>query len=267
MQDNTKRGERVLFWMKVIIVLFFVLRFLPVLLFGLLTLAEGNFVQSIMKSTAGFWYLFGICIVISMVFSGFVLLGAFFAFCVRYLSWLYRAISNLRLLTTTSFSPMGAVLLTCIPYFGYFLNYFIFRDMVKSQEKYMEQHGILKKRFPKKILNAWIIVSLVLIAIILARPDETGIFTALFMTFEFNGSDAIEFLEKTLIVVIPILYIISFSAFTKQESELFRIHTEELFNKHVDDVIREREIMRAAEMLRKSQETENPQAPQDLHSK
>ena len=131
----------------------------------------------------------------------------------------------------------------------------------------MQQKGILKERFPKRILNAWIIVSLVLIAIILARPDETGIFTALFMTFEFNGSDAIEFLEKTLIAAIPILYIMSFSAYVKQERELFRIHTEELFNKHVDEVIREREIMRAAEMLRQSQETENPQAPQDLHSK
>jgi len=263
MQDNTKRGERVLFWMKVIIVLFFVLRFLPVLLFGLLTLAEGNFVQSIMKSTAGFWYLFGICIVISMVFSGFVLLGAFFAFCVRYLSWLYRAISNLRLLTTTSFSPMGAVLLTCIPYFGYFLNYFIFRDMVKSQEKYMEQHGILKKRFPKKILNAWFIASLVLLILVFEEPNPHGFMTIFYMTLGFDGNNAITFLEKTLIVIISILYIMSFSAYVKQEREIYRIHTEELFNKHVDEVIREREIERVAKMIRESQGLEPTQTNQE----
>jgi hypothetical protein len=59
----------------------------------------------------------------------------------------------------------------------------------------------------------------------------------------------------------------SFSAYAKQEREIFRIHTEELFNKHVDEVIREREIMRAAEMLRKSQGMENSQTLQDLHSK
>ena len=261
MQDNTKRANRVLFWIKVIFVLFVFLWLQFVLDFICAYLIAHTFVTQYAVLFVGAFHMicfFGV---------GVAMFVAIFAFCVSFLSWLHRAVSNLRLLTTTSFSPMGAVLLTCIPFVGYFLHYLIFSDMVKSQEKYMQQKGILKERFPKRILNAWIIVSLVLIAIILARPDETGIFTALFMTFEFNGSDAIEFLEKTLIAAIPILYIMSFSAYIKQERELFRIHTEELFNKHVDEVIREREIMRAAEMLRKSQETENPQAPQDLHSK
>ena len=51
----------------------------------------------------------------------------------------------------------------------------------------------------------------------------------------------------------------SFSAYVKQERELFRVHTEELFNKHVDEVIREREIMRAAEMIRESENNKKSQ--------
>jgi hypothetical protein len=162
---------------------------------------------------------------------------------------------------------MGAVLLTCIPFVGYFLNYFIFCDMVKSQEGYMQQRGILKERFPKRILNAWLIASLLLLLIVFVDPNQLGFLTVVSPAVQVDGNKFIEFLEKTLVVVIPILYIMSFSAYAKQEREIFRIHTEELFNKHVDEVIREREIMRAAEMLRKSQGSESSQTPQELHSK
>jgi len=253
MQDNTKRGNRVLFWMKVIFVLFALLWLQFVLDFICAYLIAHTFVTQYAVLFVGAFHM------ICFLGVGVAMFVAIFAFCVSFLSWLHRAVSNLRLLTTTNFSPMGAVLLTCIPFVGYFLHYLIFMDMVKSQEKYMQQKGILKERFPKRILNAWIIVSLVLVAIILARPDQSGIFTILFMTFEFNGSDVVQFLEKTLVVIIPILYIISFSAYIKQERELFRVHTEELFNKHVDEVIREREIMRAAEMIRESENNKKSQ--------
>ena len=83
------------------------------------------------------------------------------------------------------------------------------------------------------------------------------------MTLGFDGNNAITFLEKTLIVIISILYIMSFSAYVKQERELFRVHTEELFNKHVDEVIREREIERVAKMIRESQGLEPTQTNQE----
>lgn len=259
MQDNTKRANRVLFWMKAIIVIFvvfwlhFIIMVLGVfLLSGDLLALFGGMLFMVLSFCIGV----GICMFILLVI-----------FCISYLSWLHRAISNLRLLTTTSFSPMGAVVLTCIPFVGYFLNYFIFCDMVKSQENYMQQKGILKERFPKKFLNAWFVASLLLVVIVFFDPSQLGFLTIVSTTFDVDGSHAVQFLEKTLIVVIPILYIMSFSAYVKQEGELFRIHTEELFNKRVDEVIREREIMRAAEMLRKSQGSESSQIPQDLHSK
>lgn len=266
MQDNTKRANRVLFWMKVVIVLLFVLWFIPLSLFvfgSLAILTEFDFVQSIMRSTSGFWYLVGILMIILRMFWIFALLGAIFVFCIRYLSWLYRAVSNLRLLTTTSFSPVVAVLLTCIPFFGYFLNYFIFSDMVKRQERYMEQHGVLKERFPKEILNVWFIASLVLLILVFVDPDQLGLWKIVYTMIDYDASGAFNFGEKTLILIIPILYIKSFSAYIKQERELFQFRTEELFNKHVDEVIREREILRAAEKLRKSKGLESSQTNQE----
>ena len=153
---------------------------------------------------------------------------------------------------------MGAVLLTCIPFVGYFLNYLIFRDMAKSQEKYMQQNRILKERFPIKFLNAWIIASLFLLVIVFVAPSQLGFLTVFSTALDQDWF--IKILEKILIVVIAILYIKSFSAYIKQERELFQFHTEALFQKRVDEAIRERDIQRAVDMLRKSQNKENSQS-------
>lgn len=117
----------------------------------------------------------------------------------------------------------------------------------------MEQHGILKKRFPKRILNAWFIASLLLLLFVFVDPNQLGFLTVFSTTVQVDGNQFIEFLEETLVVVIPILYIMSFSAYVKQEREIFRIHTEELFNKRVEEAIRERDIERAADQLRAKQ--------------
>ena len=252
MQDNTKRANRVLFWIKVIFILFavFWLQFIFVML-AMFIMSE-DLVDAFGKMMIGGLLFYFICCVIFFL--------SIFAFCVSYLSWLHRSVSNLRLLSTTKFSPMGAVLLTCIPFAGYFLNYFIFSDMVRVQESYMQQHGMLKERFPKRMLNAWFVASLLLLVIVFVDPSQLGFLTVVSTTFDFDGKHAFEFLEKTLIVIIPILYIMSFSAFTKQESELFRAHSEELYLKRVvNDAIRERNIERAADMLRESQDSENSQ--------
>ena len=252
MQDNTKRADRVLFWTKVIFILFALFW----LLFIIMMLSVFFMSEELLVFLGG---ILAAGVLFSFV-SGAVFFLSVFAFCVSYLSWLHRAISNLRLLTTTSFSPMGAVILTCIPFFGYFLNYLIFRDMAKRQENYMQQQGILKERFPQRILNAWIIASLVLLVLVFVDPNQLGFLTFVSTTFDVDGKHAFEFLEKTLIVIIPILYIMSFSAYIKQERELFQFHTEALFQKRVDEAIRERDIQRAVDMLRKSQNKENSQS-------
>lgn len=252
MQDNTKRADRVLFWIKAIFILFalFWLLFIFMML-SVFFLSEDLivFLGGMLAASVLFYFV-----------SGAVFFLSVFAFCVSYLSWLHRAVSNLRILTTTSFSPMVAVLLTCIPFVGYFLNYLIFKDMAKSQERYMQQKGILKERFPQRILNAWIIASLVLLVLVFVDPNQLGFLTFVSMTFDVDGKHAYEFLEKTLIVIIPILYIMSFSAYIKQERELFQFHTEALFQKRVDEAIRERDIQRAVDMLRESENKEAPKS-------
>ncbi len=254
MQDNTKRADRVLFWIKAIFILFALFW----LLFVFMMLSVFFMSEDLLVVLGG---ILAAGVLFSFI-SGAVFFLSVFAFGVSYLSWLHRAVSNLRILTTTKFSPMGAVLLTCIPFVGYFLNYFIFSDMVKSQERYMRQKGILKERFPQRILNAWIIASLVLLVLVFVDPNQLGFLTFVSSTFDVDGKHAFQFLEKTLIVVIPILYIMSFSAYVKQERELFEIHTEALFQKRVDEAIRERDIMRAAEKIRKSQGMEKPETDQ-----
>ena len=253
MQDNTKRADRVLFWAKVIFILLIVLWV--------------QFVSGLLSVFLFFGDLFAAFAGMFFVVLSFCLFGGIFisgiTWCVSYLSWLHRAVTNLRLLTTTKFSPMGAVLLTCIPFVGLFLNYFIFKDLAERQERYMLQRGILKDRFPKRILNAWVIAMLLLLVIVFVNPQQPGLLTVVFATQDFSGVNVVELLEKTLIIIIPILYIMSFSAYAKQEREIFRIHTEELFNKHVDEVIREREIERVAKMIRESQGLEPTQTNQE----
>ena len=250
MQDNTKRADRVLFWAKVIFILLIVLWVQYIFLVTSVYLFFGD----LFAAFAGMFF-----IVLSFCIFGGIFISVI-TFCVSYLSWLHRAVTNLRLLTTTNFSPMGAVLLTCIPFVGLFLNYFIFSDLVKSLERCMQQRGILKNHFPKRILNAWFLAMLLLMVVVFVYPHQPGPMVVGFAPQDFSGVNVIELLEKTLIVIIPILYIMSFSAYAKQERELFQFHTEALFQKRVDEAIRERDIMRAAEMLRKNQNKENSQS-------
>jgi hypothetical protein len=77
----------------------------------------------------------------------------------------------------------------------------------------------------------------------------------------FNHSEMmVKIVIQNLIFVTSIgLYIKFFTFYIAQERELFKYHTETLFQKRVDEAIRERDIERAAEMLRKSQNKEPPQ--------
>ena len=258
MQDNTKRGKHTLFWMKAVLILFAVL-----LLQIVLNIVGAHFF--LQSSSSQYFralaYLVGFAIMFNFIFTICVSIAIFvstISFAINYLSWLHRAVSNLRLLTKMSFSPMGAVLLTCIPFVGYFLNYLIFRDLAKSQEKYMQQNRILRERFPVKFLNAWIIASLLLLVIVFVAPSQLGILTVFSTALDQDWF--IKISEKILIVVIAILYIKSFSAYIKQERELFEFHTETLFQKRVDEAIRERDIERAVAQLRENENKEVPKS-------
>ena len=142
MQDNTKRGERTLFWLKVLFVLFIVLFFA--------NNAFGESMKSMRQESVGL----AVAYIVYGLVCGFGFLISSVMFLVYYFSWLHRAIANLRILTKPDFSPIGAIVLTLIPVIGFVLHFWIFNDMVVCQEKCMEERGILKGRFPKKLLVA-----------------------------------------------------------------------------------------------------------------
>ena len=125
----------------------------------------------------------------------------------------------------------------------------------------MQQNQILKERFPIKFLNAWIIASLLLLVIVIVAPSQLGFLTVVSTMLDVDW--VLKILEKILVIVICVLYIKSFSAYIKQERELFLFHTETLFQKRVDEAIRERDIERAIAQLR---ESENKEAPKSENS-
>ncbi|WP_290762525.1 hypothetical protein [Fibrobacter sp. UBA4297] len=227
MQDNTKRGERALFWMKSIFMIFVLYFFWSSPINAAFPASNDNLVTpSVLVRIA-----FGAVISFGMLFS-------LFAFLVYFFSWLHRTIENLRVLTVTDFSPMGAVLLSCIPFVGFLLHFWIFNDIVDRQHDCMHERGILKENFPKKFLVAWILVSV-------------GCFAVMFV--DGKGSFIKDLIENILTVVSLGLYIKCFSIYIARERELFQFHTETLFRKRVDEAIRERDIARAADQLRDKQ--------------
>lgn len=227
MQDNTKRGDRALFWMKAIFVIFILYFFWSTPINAIFPGANDNAVT--------------VSVLVRIAFGAVVSLGMFFAliaFLVSFLSWLHRAVANLQVISVTDFSPMGAVILTCIPFVGFFLHFWIFNDMVVRQQDCMQERGILKDSFPKKFLIGWVLTS-------------AGCLALMLMGFSNPTAEEIRGLSENILTVVGIgLYIKCFTFYIAHERELFNVHTETLFRKRVDEIIREREIERAADQLR-----------------
>lgn len=225
MQDNTKRGERTLFWLKVLFVLFIFLFFA--------NNAFGESMKSMRQESVGLavaYIVYGLVCGIGFLISSVM-------FLVYYFSWLHRAIANLRILTKPDFSPIGAIVLTLIPVIGFVLHFWIFNDMVGCQEKCMEERGILKGRFPKKLLVAWFFTTLAVVVLMFKHSDMT----------------VLNVIQNLFFVTSIGLYIKFLTFYIAQERELFQYHTETLFRKRVDEAIRERDIQRAADMLREKE--------------
>lgn len=227
MQDNTKRGERALFWMKAIFIIFILYFFWSAPINAIFPGAEDNTLAPSVLVRIGFGFLVSIGMLFSLI-----------AFLIYFLSWLHRAVANLQIVSVTDFSPMGAVLLTCIPLVGFALHFWIFNDMVARQHDCLHERGILKERFPKKFLIAWFLVSLGILALMFTGTGNT------------SGQSIKGLIENILTVVSIGLYIKCFTFYIARERELYNVHTETLFRKRVDEIIREREIERAADQLR-----------------
>lgn len=235
MQDNTKRGECTLFWMKILFILFIFLFFV--------NNAFGESVKNMQQESVGL----AVAYLIFSIACGFGFLISSVMFLVYYFSWLHRAIANLRVLVKTDFSPIGAIILTLIPIIGFVFHFWIFNNMVENQQKCMEERGILKECFPKKLLVAWFFATLAVVVLMFKHSDIT----------------VLNVIENLFFVTSIGLYIKFLTFYIAQERELFQFHTETLFRKRVDEAIRERDIQRAADMIRKSENVESSRVNQE----
>lgn len=235
MQDNTKRGEHALFWMKVLFVLFILMFFV------------NNAFDESMKIMQQESMALAVVYLVYTFVVAFGFLIASVMFLVYYFSWLHRAIANLRVLAKLDFSPVGAIILTLIPIIGFVLHFWIFNDMAGCQEKCMEERGLLKDRFPKKLLIAWFFATLAVVVIMFQRSEMM----------------VVNVIENLFFVTSIGLYIKFFAFYIARERELFQFHTETLFQKRVDEAIRERDIKRAVAQLR---ENENKEVPKSENS-
>lgn len=236
MESNKSRGTRSLFWMKVNLVAVVLICILGLIVTHQLT-ASGYSMQQFSSESPdigaamNFMYY-----IIVMAFSGFVMLLVWSIFQFFWLLWLFRAEKNLRLVAMSKFSPWGAVICSSIPYIGFLIHYFIFKDLVKQTESALESRRqsssktvaeILSKVSPvdNNFVNGFAIMTVLAAAIGFIR--DTSI----------SGFLAVAFSVASLLC-----YMKSFAAFIKEEQALFDIYQEEKLMAKVDQVLWQRKL-------------------------
>ncbi len=225
MEENTLRGKRTLFWMKVCLVL----GILTAILCGAMYLGYGEIFQMENPTPDSFQGGFGfLALVLFILLFGFVGSIAVSVEALFWLLWTYRAVKNLRVLTTTQFSPVVAVLLGVVPYIAV-LHFFVFRDLVAKQQGELVRRGIGFTLVPQNLVNGWALLCLV------------GIVAAL-------TSESVAVLTFGAICGFAsyIAYMKAFAIYIEGEHRLFEAYKDEEFRKKVDQVLREREIEKAA---------------------
>lgn len=242
MLDNKKRGRRALFWMKVF---FFVVLFIMIVTFYV---SHGNNVEFV--NDGGFY-------VSTLMMSGIVLLPValmLLVFCsvlhlVFWLAWLFRAEENLRKVTKPSFSPWGSVILSLIPYIGLPIHYFIFRDMVLKMEKILERRGVLPNGSDKSIENDEKALKPCIERVPMKFVNAFVVCTVLSSIFIYLWKDAGAYIGCVLGLVALACYIRALSVYVQEERVLFNLCEEDALRAKVDQVLREREIEKAASEL------------------
>ena len=235
MQDNFKRGSRTVFWTKVTLTLSVLFMILFVMVYGVLQTIQSNPDVDLEVVTARSLLLLfafgGVALLLGLSYS---MQGLF------WLLWMFRAEENLRKITHTTFSPWGAVLCCFIPYIGMLLHFFVFRDIVRHTESELAfRSGDDSARIPRVPMN-----------LVIAYLG-CGIFS---MAVSFIGDSRIIFVFSFIIGLVgAICYLKALSVFIKEESELYRLYKDHELRKKVDEVLREREIEKAASEVEGSQ--------------
>lgn len=232
MENNESRGKRTLLWMRFAFVLS---ALLPLVLFllGRNSSSMANFSQDnpdLAVATEFFSY------VVILLFAGFALFLSWSLYQLFWLLWMFRATKNLRKVTSTKFSPWGAVICSALPYVGLLIHYFVFKNLVQQTECALDARRdsrsgkvaeILSRVQPVdgNMVNGFAIMAVLAGAIGFIRDTSiSGILTVAF------------------ILISMICYMKSFAAFIKEEQALFEIYQEEQLLAKVDQVLFEREM-------------------------
>lgn len=227
MQDNSKRGLRTIFWLKATIIVSVI-----VVVLGALA-ARFDYEQfqntTDFSTIPGFAYIVCIGITLLLTIMGWCFvsgMGATF-----WALWMFRSEENLRKFTKTAFSPWGAVictlLFTLIPVVGAILDYLIFKDLLNSHEKVLSAKGIEFNAVPRKFLKGMLVLCL-LCTFIWVIPNVGG---------------AVSSIVGVFAVVYAIKLVRGVMAYEKL---LFDFDQSETLRVKVDEVLREREIEKAA---------------------
>lgn len=233
MQDNFKRGSRTVFWTKVTLVLSVLFMILFMVVYGTLHAIQTNpDIDLEVVTSRSLLLLLGFGLVSMLLALSYSIQGLF------WLLWMFRAEENLRKVTRTTFSPWGAVLCCFIPYIGMLLHFFVFRDIVRHTESELafrrsEDVSTHARSVPMNLVVAFF---------------GCGIMS---MAVSFIGETRIVFVVSYIFGLVgAVCYLKALSAFVKEEAELYELYKDHVLRKKVDEVLREREIEKAASELK-----------------
>lgn len=152
LKDNSRRGDRTIFFLK-----FWLILIVVVLVQANISIEIPNHLPPLPETTEGMnkdtilqlyhtarrlYYLIMANLVLMV--GAIVMTFVTYALCFVYrILWFYRAIKNLRCLTKTTFSPNVAIICTALlPVIGLIPDVFILWDIARRQQKLLDKRGI-----------------------------------------------------------------------------------------------------------------------------
>lgn len=218
MQDNAPNGKRLLLSLKIFAVLLAIITIGDCITTGN---PEKNDAASVLLLFI-FIPFFFITIVVACISRLFWLL------------WIFRAEANLRKVATTTFSPWIAVFFSFCP----IMDVFILKDIVQNTERQLDAKQPDSPAAPISLKPVYIAFAFLAFRICYVFfPYSTPLDT----TF-----------TNVVITSIIICLVRAIEPFLKKEQQLFRIYENEILDKKVDEVLRNRKIEEAARMVQEA---------------
>lgn len=220
MQENVKRGASVIFWLKVTLALFILIDIVSEICISVGRTELEPFQNGAPPS------LSLIFVVLGLLFLFLISVIPFFIALIKFCVWLYYAERNLRKHTATTFSPLGAVICTCIPIIGQLMDYFIYKDILCHQKGIFVLHNVNTKPVPTKELNAFLGIAVVLIL----------------------GTQLSDFMAaRTICAALAVAFVVYSIRFikliTENEKKMNNMFLDDTLNRKVEEIMRQRGIV------------------------